>query len=79
MPTTSGLAAEQVAQSTLGAAPQAAATRPSEGWINSQPEPENDTWTVSPEPRPMNVFRLTSVLIELVSPLDQVIAACGSA
>ena len=37
--------AEQVAQGALGAAraPEPAATRPSEGWIKSQPEPENDT------------------------------------
>ena len=59
--------------------PPPAATRPSEGWISSQPWPEKESWIVSPEPLPMNVFRLTSVFTELVTPSDQVIAACGSA
>src|SRR5215204_1659304 len=51
------------------------ATRPSEGWIRSHPEPEKPTWIVSPEPRPMRVFTFTSALMEDVTPLDQVIAA----
>src|SRR5215216_959253 len=59
--------------------PAVPATRPSEGWIRSHPEPEKPTWIVSPEPRPMRVFTFTSALMEDVTPLDQVIAALGSA
>src|SRR5688572_6967274 len=79
-----GEAAGQLPPSRLPSAPPAppeepAATRPSDGWISSQPWPENESWIVSPEPLPISVFRFTSVFTELVTPSDQVIAACGSA
>ena len=40
---------------------------------------EAEIWNVSPEPRPIRFFMLTLALTEVCRPLDQVIAACGSA
>src|SRR5919197_225316 len=54
------------------------ATRPSLGCTSTQPSPENATCTDSPEPKPTKLFRLASVLIELLTPDDQTIAALGS-
>ncbi len=54
-------------------------TRPSLGWTSTQPGPENAIWTVSPEPRPISVYRLTSVLIAVWTLDAHVIAADGSA
>src|SRR2546423_8478094 len=57
----------------------AACTRPSLGCTSTQPSPENPTWTVSPDPRPISVFRLASTLTCVVTPLDHVMADCASA
>src|SRR5689334_16562496 len=53
-------------------------TWPSLGCTSTQPSPWNAIWMVSPEPRPVNVFRLVSVFTLVRTPLDQVMAACGS-
>src|SRR5688572_17166233 len=57
----------------------AGAMRPSLGCTRTQPGPENAICTVSPEPRPISVFRLTSVLMDVWTLDAQVIAADGSA
>src|SRR5436190_20806302 len=59
--------------------PVAAVTRPSEGWTSTQPWPVKPTWMLSPEPFPIRFLTLTSVLIDVDTPEDHVIAACGSA
>ena len=51
---------------------------PSDGCTSTQPFPENSIWSVSPEARPIRVFRFTSVFTAVCTPLDHVIAACGS-
>ena len=48
--------------------------RPSDGCTSTQPWPENDIWTDSPDPRPIRFFILKSVRMFVVTPLDQVIA-----
>ena len=54
-------------------------SRPSLGCTSTQPWPTKPICTDSPEPLPMNVFRLTSVLTVVCRLPYQVIAACGSA
>src|ERR671923_60321 len=60
----------------LAAAP---VTWPSDGCTSTQPWPANAIWIVSPEPRPIRFFILKSVLIDVLTPDDHVIAACASA
>ena len=57
----------------------AAVTRPSEGCTRTQPWPPKAICSVSPELLPMKSFILKSVLSEVDTPDDQVIAACASA
>src|SRR3954471_14775811 len=59
--------------------PVVGTTRPSLGCTSTQPSPWNPIWMLSPEPRPMKFLSFTSVLMLVVTLLDQVIAACGSA
>ena len=61
------------------AAPPDSRRSPSDGCTSTQPWPWKATWNVSPEPRPMRFLRLTSVLIDVVTPEDHMIAACASA
>ena len=73
-------AAEQVPEPAAAGArrppgrrgPRTAARAPSPGR-------EKAIWIDSPEPRPIRFFILKSVLIAVVTPEDQVIAACASA
>src|SRR4051812_39362119 len=53
-------------------------TWPSLGCTSTQPAPWKPIWSVSPEPRPIKVFRFASVFTCVCRPLDQVIAAWGS-
>src|SRR3712207_9486183 len=57
----------------------AAVIRPSDGCTSTQPWPLNAICTDSPEPRPMRFLSLMSVLIDVDTPDDHVIAACASA
>src|SRR6478609_7108692 len=52
---------------------------PSDGCTSTQPWPPNAIWNCSPEPLPIRSFIFTLALTEVVTPDDQVIAACGSA
>ena len=56
-----------------------AAIWPSDGCTSTQPWPPKAIWMVSPEPRPIRFFILKSVLIDVETPDDHVIAACASA
>src|SRR5918995_6710338 len=57
----------------------AAVIRPSDGCTSTQPWPWKAIWIDSPEPRPMRFFILKSVLIDVDTPDDHVIAAWASA
>src|SRR6185437_5676822 len=60
--------------------PEATAVmRPSDAWTSTQPWPWKAIWIDSPEPRPIRFLALKSVLSEVVTPDDQVIAAWASA